>query len=200
MKIKVTQRKQTFRSIEENKTQMTLKKFLQNYRVDDWYLRCIMPEEMQHEASIAHLLNCGPYVDSFGMRKKVSKSESGRDVGDEGKSKEKMRSKLTKEILSSYEVFDTMDKFEMPKIAQLIEPYLWITAGETSSLLHSHPEQNLHCVLDGRKDFILIPTSQFASKTTSTNPSKKYEWRKQLDLYETYANSDEWYIDKRFKL
>lgn len=179
--IKVTERRQKYHSIEENKTRMSLKKFLQNYRVEDWYLRGIMPHEMQSEASIPHLINCGPFVvDDLAADTPL---ESG----------EKFKSRLAKEILASRS--EPVDSYEIPKIAQLIEPYIWISAGETSSLLHSHPEHNLHCVLDGRKDFILIPTRQFEARTTSTDPDKKFEWRQQLDLYETFTHSDEWLIN-----
>ena len=31
-----------------------------------------------------------------------------------------------------------------------------MSSGGTASLLHSHADHNLHCVLAGRKDFILI--------------------------------------------
>ena len=133
--IKVMRRVQKQKSIEETNLQMTFKSFLQGYRVEDWYLRGIMPKEMFEEVPIPHIVNCGA---------------------------------LTQE----------------PKIAQLIEPYLWMSAGETSSLLHSHPEHNLHCVLDGRKDFILIPSEQFGSNS---------EWKKTLGMYETYPHSSEWY-------
>ena len=33
---------------------------------------------------------------------------------------------------------------------------LWMSSGGTASLLHSHDDHNLHCVLFGRKDFIII--------------------------------------------
>ena len=33
---------------------------------------------------------------------------------------------------------------------------LWMSSGGTASLLHSHADENIHCVLAGRKDFILI--------------------------------------------
>ena len=133
--IKVMRRVQKQKSIEETNLQMTFKSFLQGYRVEDWYLRGIMPKEMFEEVPIPHIVNCGALI-------------------------------------------------QEPKIAQLIEPYLWMSAGETSSLLHSHPEHNLHCVLDGRKDFILIPSEQFGSNS---------EWKKTLGMYETYAHSSEWY-------
>lgn len=186
--IKVAQRKQTFKSIEEDQAQMSLKKFLQGYRVEDWYLRGIMPEEMQLEAPVPHLFNCGPYIHSSGSKQQQQhESTKKASGGDEKMSKAKLK------LLSSYEKGENKNKFELPKIAQLIEPYFWLSAGETSSLIHSHPEHNLHCVLDGRKDFILIPIDQFTSRTTSTNKDKQNEWRKMLDLVETYPHSSEWY-------
>jgi lysine-specific demethylase 8 len=38
----------------------------------------------------------------------------------------------------------------------LMEYELWMSAGGTSSLLHSHADHHLHCLLTGRKDFIII--------------------------------------------
>jgi lysine-specific demethylase 8 len=42
---------------------------------------------------------------------------------------------------------------------RLLEPILWISAGDTASLLHAHSQNTLHCVLDGRKDFIIYDVS-----------------------------------------
>lgn len=42
---------------------------------------------------------------------------------------------------------------------RLIEPILWISAGDTASLLQAHAQNTLHCVLDGRKDFIIYDVS-----------------------------------------
>jgi lysine-specific demethylase 8 len=42
---------------------------------------------------------------------------------------------------------------------RLLEPILWISAGDTASLLFAHSQNTLHCVLDGRKDFIIYDTS-----------------------------------------
>lgn len=187
LEIQVTKRRQTFHSIEETTTRMTLKKFLQNYRVEDWYLRGIMPEEMFADASLPHLINCGPFVIDDMTQQTANSAPSADEL-----SPEKFRSRLAKEILSA-RVQSSGEEEAMPKVAQLIEPYVWMSAGETSSLLHSHPQHNLHCVIDGRKDFILVPTSQFSARTTSTDPEKLNQWRKELDLYETYNNSDEWY-------
>ena len=39
---------------------------------------------------------------------------------------------------------------------RLVEAELWMSSGGTSSLLHSHHDHNIHCVVDGRKDFVLI--------------------------------------------
>lgn len=39
---------------------------------------------------------------------------------------------------------------------RLIETELWMSSGGTTSSLHSHNDHNIHCLLDGRKDFILI--------------------------------------------
>jgi len=40
--------------------------------------------------------------------------------------------------------------------AWLTESELWMSSGGTASLLHSHADHDLHCVVAGRKDFILI--------------------------------------------
>ena len=45
--------------------------------------------------------------------------------------------------------------FYVPDVA-VFHYQVWISSGGTSSLLHSHADHNLHCVLDGRKDFIVI--------------------------------------------
>ncbi|CAF3231282.1 unnamed protein product [Rotaria socialis] len=42
---------------------------------------------------------------------------------------------------------------------RLLEPVLWISAGDTASLLLAHSTNTLHCVLDGRKDFIIFDVS-----------------------------------------
>lgn len=194
IEIQVTKRRAAFRtSVEETSTRMPLRKFLQNYRVEDWYLRGIMPEEMLADAAIPHLINCGPFVLDDSSTTSLDENDDGGS--DKSVPVERFRSRLSKEILasSSQSTNDNSDRDEtMSKLAQLVEPYLWMSAGDTSSLLHSHPQDNLHCVLDGRKDFILIPVEQFYERTTSTDPEKRNEWRQKLDLYETYKNSDEW--------
>lgn len=69
------------------------------------------------------------------------------------------------------------------KIAQLTEPFIWMSVGETSSLIHADPDHELHCVLDGRTDFILIPKKQFKDNKS---------WRSDLGLEESFLNSGEW--------
>ena len=191
LEVRVTQRVQ--RVSNENAQHMDLKKFLQNYRVEDWYLRLIMPQEMQAEVPMPYIVNCGPLVQNLGTLKSTP-SKNASEQAEKSKLNEKLK-KLSK--------FESLDKFELPKIGQLVEPYLWMSAGETSSLLHSHPEHNLHCVLDGRKDFILMPIEQFkekAAKEKSNNQKKNQQttpnpnsWRSMLDLHEPYPNSNEWY-------
>lgn len=41
----------------------------------------------------------------------------------------------------------------------LISAHLWMSSGGTSSLIHSHDNHLLYCVLFGRRDFILIERS-----------------------------------------
>ncbi|XP_048730421.1 uncharacterized protein LOC125647690 [Ostrea edulis] len=56
---------------------------------------------------------------------------------------------------------------------RLYEARLWMSSGGTSSRLHSHEDHDLHCVLFGRKDFIIV--------------DEKYKWN---FLYEeNYKNS-----------
>lgn len=43
---------------------------------------------------------------------------------------------------------------------RLLEPVIWISAGDTASLLQSRARDVLHCVLDGRKDFIILDTGK----------------------------------------
>ena len=42
---------------------------------------------------------------------------------------------------------------------RLLEPILWISAGDTASLLLARTTNTLHCVVDGRKDFIIYDVS-----------------------------------------
>ena len=169
--IKLAEKIQTFKNYKE-KAQMKLSKFLKEYRVEDWYLNGIMPEEMQNEVPIPRLLNCGPFTTFY------SQKDNNYDI-------------IIEKLMKNFN--KTWTK-AIPKIAQLVEPYFWLSAGETSSLLHSHPEHNLHCVLDGRKDFILIPNDQFKSQNSPLKHDKKRgNWRKELDLIESYNGSDEWY-------
>lgn len=39
---------------------------------------------------------------------------------------------------------------------RLLEPIIWISAGDTASLLQARSQNTLHCVVDGRKDFIIF--------------------------------------------
>ena len=56
-----------------------------------------------------------------------------------------------------------VDLLQLPKCLRcgtlsqyLQEAELWMSSGGTSSRLHSHDDHNLHCVLFGRRDFILM--------------------------------------------
>ena len=44
------------------------------------------------------------------------------------------------------------------------ESNLWISAGGTRSVVHYDADHNFHCLIDGRKDFIMIPNN-LATKT-----------------------------------
>lgn len=44
------------------------------------------------------------------------------------------------------------------------ESNLWISAGGTRSVVHYDADHNFHCIIDGRKDFIMIPNN-LATKT-----------------------------------
>ena len=43
---------------------------------------------------------------------------------------------------------------------RLLEPILWISAGDTASLLQARNRDTFHCVLDGRKDFIVYDMAE----------------------------------------
>ncbi|XP_076438087.1 uncharacterized protein LOC143277193 isoform X2 [Babylonia areolata] len=65
--------------------------------------------------------------------------------------------------LASTVPLDMMLELPLPKCLRcgtlsqhLQEAELWMSSGGTSSRLHSHDDHNLHCVLFGRRDFILI--------------------------------------------
>lgn len=65
--------------------------------------------------------------------------------------------------LSSIVPAPLMEELPLPKCLRcgtlsryLQEAELWMSSGGTSSRLHSHDDHNLHCVLFGRRDFILI--------------------------------------------
>lgn len=81
--------------------------------------------------------------------------------------------------LSSTVHEDMMAELPLPDILscgsykeRLTEAELWMSSGGTSSLLHSHGDHNLHCALDGRKDFILIdPKFKDVFKFQETYPN-----------------------------
>lgn len=87
---------------QRNKRRMVFKKFLQDYKFENWYLSSTLHDVMMAELPLPEIVSCGSYKD------------------------------------------------------RLTEAELWMSSGGTSSLLHSHGDHNIHCVLDGRKDFILI--------------------------------------------
>jgi hypothetical protein len=134
----------------KTKIEMSLNKFLQGYRVEDWNLDSMIPDEIFSDVTIPHIINCGPYVHEA----------------------------------TKYEI---NEKKGSAKISQLIEPYLSMSAGEISSLIQSRPFHNIHCVFDGREDFIIIPQEQFEKSRGLKN------WDSLLDLEETEAHSSYWY-------
>lgn len=65
--------------------------------------------------------------------------------------------------LSSTIPHEMMEEIPLPEFLQcgsyhdrLQEAELWMSSGGTASLLHSHEDHTAHCVLFGRKDFIVI--------------------------------------------
>jgi lysine-specific demethylase 8 len=64
--------------------------------------------------------------------------------------------------LSNYVPHEMMHELVLPSILTcgfrrwLMESELWMSSGGTSSLLHSHADHDLHCLVSGRKDFIFI--------------------------------------------
>ena len=51
-----------------------------------------------------------------------------------------------------------------------------MSSGGTSSLLHSHADHNMHCVLAGRKDFILIHPKYKDKLAFHSNVSQSDIW------------------------
>ena len=113
--IKVTERKPRYDRVEEKKIQMKLKDFLRTYRTDDLYLKTIVPYEILNEVPMPQLVNCGVFAQSGVTGEDLLKQQAKLQLikGDENKS-----------------------QFFVPKLAQLIEPYLWMSAGDTSSHIH----------------------------------------------------------------
>lgn len=98
---------------------MKFKKFLIDYRFEEWYLVTPIPKKMMTELPLPSCLRCGTFYD------------------------------------------------------RLYEARLWMSSGGTASRLHSHEDHDLHCVLFGRKDFIII--------------DEKY--RNNFNFVENYKNS-----------
>ncbi|XP_005104510.2 uncharacterized protein LOC101847982 [Aplysia californica] len=75
---------------------------------------------------------------------------------------------------------EMMDELPLPKCVRcgtvaerLLSSQLWMSSGGTSSLVHSHDDHLLHCVLFGRRDFILINGAH----------------KKSFDYHDDYPNS-----------
>lgn len=64
---------------------------------------------------------------------------------------------------------EMMKEVEVPPVLTcglekyLVESEIWFSSGGTSSLLHAHADHDLHCMLSGRKDFVMI-NSKHADK------------------------------------
>lgn len=64
--------------------------------------------------------------------------------------------------LSNFVPLEMMKELVLPSCLKcgfrrwLMESEIWMSSGGTCSLLHSHADHDLHCVLSGRKDFILV--------------------------------------------
>lgn len=119
LNVTITVKKQIFnRSPERHKRTMVFRKFLLDYKYENWYLSSTVHSDMMPELPLPSILSCGSYKH------------------------------------------------------RLTEAELWMSSGGTSSLLHSHGDHNLHCVLDGRKDFILIdPQYKDVFKFVETYPN-----------------------------
>lgn len=82
---------------------------------------------------------------------------------------------------------------------RLLEPILWISAGDTASLLLAHSKNTLHCVLDGRKDFIIYDVSNQYPRELDLvrQPSGDLYSRIDVDLVNAYKykrlHSLSWY-------
>ncbi|XP_070548083.1 bifunctional peptidase and (3S)-lysyl hydroxylase Jmjd7-like isoform X1 [Ptychodera flava] len=81
---------------------MQFSEFIDNYKVEDWYVVTVLPDEMRQDVEVPKCLLCG-----------------------------------------------TFRKY-------LHECNLWMSSGGTASVLHYDADHNIHCLFDGRKDFIMI--------------------------------------------
>ncbi|KAL4217847.1 hypothetical protein ACF0H5_022586 [Mactra antiquata] len=104
---------------QHNKRRMLLRKFLLDYKYENWYLSSTVHDDLMPELPLPEILSCGSYKQ------------------------------------------------------RLTEAEMWMSSGGTASLLHSHGDHNLHCVIDGRKDFILIDP----------------QYKENFKFQETYENS-----------
>lgn len=72
VEVRVSHRKQ---KNSDDRIKMTMKEFLQGYRVDDWHLNVIMPDEMLEESVIPNIIGCGPYMDNLEQESIKGKKE-----------------------------------------------------------------------------------------------------------------------------
>ncbi|KAH3712264.1 uncharacterized protein LOC127856831 [Dreissena polymorpha] len=118
------------------KRRMLFRKFLMDYKYENWYLTSTVHEVMRKELPLPDVLSCGTYRD------------------------------------------------------RLTEAEVWMSSGGTASLLHSHGDHNVHCVLDGRKDFILIEDqyqSVFNFEPTYPNSGSGHS-PMDMDMINAYKN------------
>lgn len=57
----------------------------------------------------------------------------------------------------------------------LHELNFWMSSGGTRSVIHFDADYNIHCLVAGRKDFVMIHPD-FAPVLNVTKVSLKYEW------------------------
>ncbi|XP_078676600.1 uncharacterized protein LOC144913655 [Branchiostoma floridae x Branchiostoma belcheri] len=106
---------------------MSLEKFLDNYRREDWYVVSLLPDPMRAEMQVPRSLLCGAFRRS------------------------------------------------------ILESNLWLSGGGTRSLLHYDADHNLHCLVSGRKDFIMVEA--------------KYEDLLDVDVKRRYSGSSFSHLD-----
>ena len=114
------------------------------------------------------------------MRKEVLRSERrGERISAKEKEREMLRSERggdERSVISSFQRYKDEDIYLVDTLKpgmyqewlvprplmcggfrdNFIETYMWFSSGGTKSVLHTDSYENLHCLVSGRKEFVLI--------------------------------------------